>query len=88
LDDGNQTLYVWLVDDEPRVGALGDYAESWEHSRHLDIPISTVVWTFEDTKAIAHRVEVKYHGTHGSHYMNYTLSIDGYTICAAIDGRA
>jgi hypothetical protein len=82
------TLYVWLIDSEPCVGTLGDYAESWEQSRYVDVAISPVVWTFEDTTATAHKVEVEYHGTDGSHYMNYTLTVDNLTISAAIDGRA
>lgn len=51
---------VYLVEDEPFAGTLGDYARAYVAAYYANIldSISNVVWTFENGKPIAHEVKI------------------------------
>ncbi|MEA2702137.1 MAG: hypothetical protein QOD63_82 [Actinomycetota bacterium] len=50
LPESLMTSFVYLVEGEPHVGTVTDYAKAVEEAHYADLMVDNTVWTFVDGK--------------------------------------
>lgn len=91
------TPLVYLVDGEPHVGSVNDYAKALEQASYADLDVDPFVYVFEDGTPYAHLVTVTTSGFDSDDYATTTVEVviqrgdsqgRSETASVRIDGRA
>lgn len=82
------TTFVYLVEGEPYVGSLADYAKALEqcHYAGLDVGTDLYWWSEETWKRVTPRVRTSAYNE--DDYATMTIEAFGQSASVRIDGRA
>lgn len=82
------TTFVYIVEGEPYVGTLNDYAKALEQECYGAITVEPDVWTWVEGgwQRVSPRVKVR--PFDDNDYATMTVSAFGQTATVRIDGRA
>ena len=86
------TRIVYVVEGEPFVGTVGDYAKALEQATYSDITVERTVWVFrggEAAVAVTPSVSVSPYNEDDYATMTVSIEVDGSIEMASVrlDGR-
>jgi hypothetical protein len=88
------TTFVYLVEGEPYIGDIGDYAKAIEHAHYSGLAVDNTVWTFDaDGQPVATRAKFHTSDYNKDDYAYRTIELefacnDPEEATVRIDGRA
>lgn len=89
-----ETTFVYLVEGEPSVGTISDYAKAVEHGHYGGLSVDNTVWTFDENgraQALTARFSSSPYDEDDYSYLTVELEFvkdDPETATVRIDGRA
>ena len=86
---GEPSRFVYLVEGEPHVGTVTDYARAMEEAHYAGLSVDTSrVWAFLGDGSVALKPAVTASGYDEDDYSTLTVRLGDETATARIDGRA
>lgn len=82
------THFVYLVEGEPHVGTVKDYAEALEHAYYSGLDVDNRVWSFGPDGPNAVVASVSTTPYDENDYAHVTVSVGDDVAAFRIDGRA